>query len=140
MENSETRHETREAPATIPAFAIVSVFLFVALSALGVLALLRTLWREPPAPPSSFASVEKPVGPAPPHLQVNPEADLARLNQRMEKRLHSFGWVDRSAGIIHMPIDQAMDLMVKRGSTDIAQLAPQSHGKQETQTKKTDSR
>jgi len=28
-------------------------------------------------------------------------------------RLQSWGWVDRSAGVVHMPIEDAMDLVVK---------------------------
>jgi hypothetical protein len=29
------------------------------------------------------------------------------------ERLRSYGWVDRGAGVVHLPIDQAMDLVVK---------------------------
>ena len=32
------------------------------------------------------------------------------------KRLGSWGWVDRKQGIVHMPIEQAMDLVVKEGA------------------------
>jgi hypothetical protein len=30
-------------------------------------------------------------------------------------RLESWGWVDRKAGIVHMPIEEAMDRVVKEG-------------------------
>jgi hypothetical protein len=31
------------------------------------------------------------------------------------RRLESWGWVDRKAGIVHMPIEEAMELVVKEG-------------------------
>ena len=42
-------------------------------------------------------------------LQVRGQRDRAA---RLE-RLSSFGWVDRDAGIVHMPIDRAMDLVAQ---------------------------
>ncbi|MGO8795766.1 MAG: hypothetical protein ACLQLC_13165 [Candidatus Sulfotelmatobacter sp.] len=32
-----------------------------------------------------------------------------------QKTLYSYGWVDQNAGTVHIPIDRAMDLLVKRG-------------------------
>jgi hypothetical protein len=29
--------------------------------------------------------------------------------------LNGYGWVDRDAGVVHIPIDEAMRLMVERG-------------------------
>jgi hypothetical protein len=34
---------------------------------------------------------------------------------REEQQLHSYGWVDQSAGSVHIPIDQAMQLIAERG-------------------------
>ncbi len=39
----------------------------------------------------------------------------ADRNEAARKRLESIGWVDRDAGVAHVPIDDAMDLVVKRG-------------------------
>lgn len=50
-----------------------------------------------------------------PRLQANPSVDLARFRATEEERLHSYGWVDRQAGIIHMPIERAMELTAQRG-------------------------
>lgn len=51
----------------------------------------------------------------PPKLQVSPSEDLARLRAGEEWRLQGYGWVDRSQGIVHIPIERAMDLIVERG-------------------------
>ncbi|HEY9120022.1 MAG TPA: hypothetical protein VIN33_09705 [Marinobacter sp.] len=50
-----------------------------------------------------------------PRLQRNPTGDLEAFNQRMTDRLNSTGWVDREEGVVHMPINQAMELLVERG-------------------------
>ena len=50
-----------------------------------------------------------------PRLQVNPAEALAALRHREEKVLNSYGWVDREKGVVRIPIDRAMGLMVERG-------------------------
>ncbi|HET8700394.1 MAG TPA: hypothetical protein VFL97_01865 [Nitrococcus sp.] len=92
---------------------------FVTGSAFGVWGLVHLQWPAPPPFPNPFANEPQPPSPAP-HLQVNPQADLARLNRRMEKRLNSAGWINRRTGIVHIPIDRAMDLLIKRGASSIA--------------------
>lgn len=34
------------------------------------------------------------------------------LRRQQLERLHSYGWVDRSKGLIHIPIDRAMEQML----------------------------
>jgi hypothetical protein len=36
-----------------------------------------------------------------------------RENARKRERLGSYGWVDRNAGVVHLPIDRAMDLVAQ---------------------------
>jgi hypothetical protein len=59
--------------------------------------------------------VVPPVVGAAPHLQIDPHADLVRFRADEEARLHSYGWVDRKAGVIHIPIERAMELTAQRG-------------------------
>ncbi|HUK66482.1 MAG TPA: hypothetical protein VLV17_06605 [Anaeromyxobacteraceae bacterium] len=35
------------------------------------------------------------------------------FREEAERRLNSTGWVDRQKGIVHIPIDRAMDMVVK---------------------------
>ena len=51
----------------------------------------------------------------PPQLQTNPAADLATLRAQEDGKLHSYGWVDRNAGIIRIPIERAIELTADRG-------------------------
>jgi hypothetical protein len=51
----------------------------------------------------------------PPRLQSAPADDLAALRAREEATLRRFAWIDRSAGIVQIPIEAAMDLLARRG-------------------------
>jgi len=50
-----------------------------------------------------------------PRLQQFPENELYEFRQREEGTLHSYGWIDREAGRIQIPIAEAMRLTVERG-------------------------
>ena len=39
----------------------------------------------------------------------------AAKNDEARRRLSSAGWVDRDAGIVRVPIEQAMDIVARRG-------------------------
>lgn len=67
-----------------------------------------------PPPPLMMEARAKHEPPGP-RLQADPfaELDLKRANE--EARLSSYGWVNPPAGVAHIPIDRAMDLMVEHG-------------------------
>jgi len=58
--------------------------------------------------------IERRVPPEP-RLQSNPRADLRSLREQETATLTSYGWVDRNAGTVRIPIDQAMKLTLERG-------------------------
>lgn len=48
--------------------------------------------------------------------QVRFDASIAAVkNEEARRRLGGAGWVDRDAGVVHIPIEQAMDLIAQRG-------------------------
>lgn len=49
----------------------------------------------------------------PPHLRPDPEVEYELLRDRQLERLESYGWVDREREIIHIPIDDAIDLVLR---------------------------
>jgi hypothetical protein len=53
--------------------------------------------------------------PPEPRLQVNPRQDLSDLRAKEDEVLGSYGWVDKNAGVVRIPIDAAMKLTVERG-------------------------
>lgn len=54
-----------------------------------------------------------------PRLEVKPGASLAELRAAEDADLNSYGWIDRSAGTVRIPIDRAMQLLLERGLPDV---------------------
>jgi hypothetical protein len=50
-----------------------------------------------------------------PRLQTTPWSDLKQLRAEEQAYLSSYGWVDESGGIAHVPIDEAKAMLLKQG-------------------------
>jgi len=50
-----------------------------------------------------------------PRLEENERTELAGFRYGEEEKLNSYGWVDQKAGIAHIPISQAIELVSERG-------------------------
>ena len=53
--------------------------------------------------------------PAYPKLQVSPPLDLEQFRAREESEMNSYGWINRTAGVVRVPIDRAMELVLREG-------------------------
>src|SRR5262249_8418594 len=53
--------------------------------------------------------------PPEPRLQTDPRQDLADLRAREHEALTTYGCVDRHAGVVRIPIDEAIRLTLQRG-------------------------
>ena len=63
--------------------------------------------------------------PPAPRLQTQPFKDVYLLKQAQLERLTSYGWVDQSTGVVHIPIDEAMRILIERGGVAVQpQSAP----------------
>ena len=62
--------------------------------------------------------------PAGPRLQAIPANEIFEFRQREGSEQNSYGWIDRNAGTVHIPIAEAMRLSVERGLPSRAQTAP----------------
>ncbi len=52
-----------------------------------------------------------------PRLETNERSEINRFRLEEEQRLHSYGWVDQSSGVVRIPIERAMELVAQRGLT-----------------------
>lgn len=59
-----------------------------------------------------------------PRLQEKPREDLKRLRAEERRILQGYGWVDQQRGVVHIPIERAMELLLQQGLPVRAQ-APQ---------------
>ena len=48
-------------------------------------------------------------------IQSNPPAELAVVRSEAQATLSEYGWVDKDAGVVHLPIEAAKSLALKRG-------------------------
>jgi len=118
-------HETRDASMrNVIAFGVALLVLIVVglLVSEGVLRYFEV--RQPLGPPASPFENVRTLPPAP-RLQVAPVEDLARYRAAQESALNSYGWVDQKAGVVRIPIDRAIDLLLERGLPARARAAQQ---------------
>jgi|ERR1051326_5022476 hypothetical protein len=57
----------------------------------------------------------QPVFPAEPRLEISPSADWSLMFAEERATLQSYRWVDRSRGIVRIPIERAMEIIAQRG-------------------------
>ena len=48
-------------------------------------------------------------------IQAEPPAEMAQVRAETEATLSAYGWVDKDAGVVHLPIEAAKTLALKRG-------------------------
>ncbi len=66
-----------------------------------------------PASDSPFADTRQlPLGP---QLQVHPREDWLKFREDQQQALETYAWENRSAGTVRVPIEEAMELLVKKG-------------------------
>ena len=135
-ERSEAKHSD-EAVARARDVNIRGVLLFgfwLAAAAVvvqvGVWALYRVLARqesarERPLPPLVVSNLQR--TPPEPRLEPLPLAPRAKLTEEENGILTTYGWVDKGRGLVRLPIDRAMELLVQQGlppSKPMAAAAP----------------
>jgi hypothetical protein len=63
--------------------------------------------------------------PAEPRLQQFPRNEFYEFRMKEDAVLNRYGWVDKNAGTVHIPIEDAMRIMVERGLLSREQDASQ---------------
>ncbi|HLK62786.1 MAG TPA: hypothetical protein VKU19_05075 [Bryobacteraceae bacterium] len=65
--------------------------------------------------------------PPKPRLEQTPITDLQAFRMAEDRDLSSYGWVDQQKGIVHVPIDRAIDMLVQKGLPSRQEQAPVSN-------------
>jgi hypothetical protein len=52
--------------------------------------------------------------PPEPRLQTSPKDDILAMRAAEHSQLSSYGWVDRAAGTVHLPIEKGMRIAIER--------------------------
>lgn len=91
---------------------IAAVLIHLGLAVLFNLFVEQRVERTDPRYP--LAAGEGPRVPPEPRLQRFPREDIMNFRLREEAKLQQYGWVDKGAGTVHIPIHDAMRLMLER--------------------------
>ncbi len=102
-------------PIVATAIALLALLLFTGAFVFVLQAglLKREAAESTPASPlaGSYGVQEPPA----PRLQTDPRGDLLALHERERALLEGYGWTDRGAGRVHIPVDRAMALLLAEG-------------------------
>jgi hypothetical protein len=114
-------HEATDVPLTGTTRAALVTLVIIGV----VMALMYGAWMffesqarksDPGAPPMADKDYGRRL-PVLPRVQSTPATDLARFRAAQEGKLASYGWVDRASGVVHIPIERAIDLTAERAAS-----------------------
>ena len=129
--NPETHHEESDVPIK-PLFWAVAIFIvFAIVTHLALAAMYRAFvnsekkkmdppWTQVALPDDVYVPRNQPLlqpfprndrGPT----QDTPVTDLKQMRAGEDQKLHTYGWVDKQTGVVHIPIEAAKKLAVQRG-------------------------
>ena len=94
---------------------LLATGIFIHLMVWLLFSYLSTREAAKTAPQFPLAATQEQRLPPEPRLQTNPRQDLQDLRAQEDELLNSYRWVDRNAGIVRIPIDEAMRLTLQRG-------------------------
>jgi hypothetical protein len=118
VEPSDARHE--ESDVDIRAIFGFGAGLAAALIAVSLLVWLLFVYLDrrearQTAPAYPLAGGQETRLPPEPRLQTTPREDLRTFRAHEDDLLSSYQWTDKQAGLVRIPIDEAMKLTLQRG-------------------------
>jgi hypothetical protein len=114
-------HEVTDIPLTGTTRAAIVTLILVGV----IMAIVYGAWAffgaqatkgDPGPPPMADKDYGRRLPPTP-RVQSTPADDLGRYRAMQDSKLESYGWVDRNAGVVHIPIERAIELTAARAST-----------------------
>jgi hypothetical protein len=108
-------HEERDVSAGW-IFGIVLFLLIGGIVIHGVLAgMMERLNAKSPPAENLQAGTQRQLPRTYPRLQVSPPAELGAFRAQEERELNTYGWVNRTQGVVRLPLERAMELVLQRG-------------------------
>ena len=106
-DNPKTAFEKSDWPLGIVGWVLVGTFIFLVIAPFVLIG----------AFPRAVSDVSRAltVEPPQPRLQTDPSVDLTKFLADEDKRLNTYYWIDKKKGIVHIPIEQAMQELAKEG-------------------------
>ncbi len=123
------RYETRDATISGLVKFAIALFLLLVVALWAMRGLFHYFGvKQTLGPPASPFAETRPLPPGP-RLQVAPTKDWQQLHASEKEMLDGYGWVDKQAGMVRIPISRAMDLLAQRGLPARASTPPKESSK-----------
>lgn len=137
LENNDDFQPTREEGYERRDASIRGLLLFgLFLAAVLVFVFFSMKWtfdwlsaESPRGEPAAPFAQGRPL-PSGPRLQANPHMDLRSYCAGQIEELNTYGWLDKNNGVVHIPIDRAMDIVMQQGFPSRPQSEIPSYDKQ----------
>jgi hypothetical protein len=109
-------HETRDPairPIVLTGAGLALTLVMVGFVVYGIFQYLAT-HPATSLPSNPMAVFDSQIPPAP-RIEAHPAIQIQELRAQEAQTLSTYGWVDKKAGVVRIPIDRAMELQLQRG-------------------------
>jgi hypothetical protein len=101
-------------PVLLTGLCIFGATLVIAFATYFFASLLTQARRREGAQTQAAAAVARRLPPEP-RLQASPSGELQAYREAQMQQLSNYSWVDRDKGVVAIPIQSAMELIIQRG-------------------------
>ncbi len=110
-------HEVKDASIHPIVITGIALAVLAGLVGLTVYGMLRYLESRPvnAGTQNPLAETSQQQLPPEPRVEEHPQIELQQLRAEEDHLLSTYGWVDRTKGIVRIPIERAMELQLQRG-------------------------
>jgi len=109
-------HETRDASIAPIVLTGAGLALTVAIVGLVVYSIFQYLETHPATSArANPMSAEESQIPTAPRIEEHPAIEIQQLHAQENSILSTYGWTDKKARVVRIPIDRAMELQLERG-------------------------
>lgn len=112
-------YEARDASAKGILLCVLGLFVTLVLIDL-IVHWIYTDFQKSPTPRDRYtgsvrATQAAAAAPEFPRLQIAPPADLSKFRAEEALQLNTYGWVNQTAGVVRVPVDRAMEMVLAKG-------------------------
>jgi hypothetical protein len=94
---------------------IIFLFVFVGFCSLTSWVIYRVFVPEIRDEPMANGQAQVRTVPGDPQIQAAPKRDLREFRLGEERVLNTYGWADKAAGTVHVPVNVAMEMIAQHG-------------------------
>ncbi|MGI8891647.1 MAG: hypothetical protein ACR2G0_12810 [Chthoniobacterales bacterium] len=121
QQSSEAGHERKDVDVMSLLMIVPLLVMMIGICFLVCWGALRLFNRDeavrstrPSAPPAPRAELRSQAG-----LIVYPGQEWAKVRASEKEHLESYGWIDRTKGVVRIPVRRAMQILAQRGLPEV---------------------